>query len=293
MTNHPERDALTLRGDHGGGTGWAGDPVGGGADGRASGGRSSPDGADTVPAHHRWSAWLRPTPAEVVGLALMVLGSLVATVLWWGQSVTGPDGLEGVRAVGAAVNPDGHAQGPAPGVAPDHGERSTADPGAAAPHDPGPADAEVTVHVSGAVARPGLVTLPSGARVGEAVIAAGGLTRDADPDRINLARALVDGEHVHLPRVGEDGGAVAGPAAPGGTPDGAGAGGTTPDGLIDLNRASAAELEQLPGIGPARAAAIVEFRDLHGPFAVPGDLRGVSGIGEATFQKLAPLVVVR
>ena len=302
MTSHPERDHVTQRGEPHRGAGWSGGPLHGGADGLAPDGRPSGDGADTVPAHQRWSGWVRPTPAEVVGLALMVLGSLVATVLWWGQSVTGPDGLEGVRAVGAAVSPDGHAHGPAPGVvpdpgvAPDPGGRSTPDPGAPLPGDPGPTDAAVTVHVSGAVARPGLVTLPTGGRVGEAVIAAGGLTSDADPDRINLARALVDGEHVHLPRVGEDGGTLAGPPAPGGTPDGAGAGGaggTTPDGLVDLNRATATELEQLPGIGPARAAAIVEYRELHGPFAVPGDLREVSGIGEATFQRLAPLVVVR
>lgn len=297
MTNHPERDPVTHRSDPVAGAGWAGDPMGGGA-GWAGEERTSLAGADAVPARQRWSGWVRPTPAEVVGLALMVLGSIVATVLWWGQSVTGPDGLEGVRAVGAAVTSDGHAHGPAPGVALDPGGPSTPDPGGPLPREPGPVDVEVTVHVSGAVTRPGLVTLPSGGRVGDAVVAAGGLTRDADPDRINLARALVDGEHVHLPRVGEDSGSVGGAPAPGGAPDGAGAegaatGGTTPDGLIDLNRAGAAELEQLPGIGPARAAAIVEYRELHGPYAVPGDLRGVSGIGEATFQRLAPLVVVR
>jgi competence protein ComEA len=308
MTSHPERDHVASRSEPDRGAGWSGGPLDGGADGLAPDGPSFGDGVETAPARQRWSGWVRPTPAEVVGLALMVLGSLVATVLWWAQSVTGPDGLEGVRAVGAAVSPDGHAHGPAPGVVldpgvgldpdvvPDPGGRSTTDPGAPLPGDPGPTDAAVTVHVSGAVARPGLVTLPTGGRVGEAVIAAGGLTRDADPDRINLARLLVDGEHVHLPRVGEDGGILAGPPAPGGTSDGAGAGGaggTTPDGLVDLNRATATELEQLPGIGPARAAAIIEYRELHGPFAVPGDLRGVSGIGEATFQKLAPLVVVR
>lgn len=303
MTSHPERDPVTHRGEPDPGAGWSDGPLDGGADGLAPDGRSPRDGVDTAPVRQRWAGWVRPTPAEIVGLALMVLGSLVATVLWWGQSVTGPDGLEGVRTVGAAVSPDGHAHGPAPGVvpapgiAPDPGGWSTPGPGAALPGDPGSADGAVTVHVSGAVARPGLVTLPTGGRVGEAVIAAGGLTSDADPDRINLARTLVDGEHVHLPRVGEDGGTVAGPSAPpGGTPDGAGAGaagGTTPDGLVDLNRASTTELEQLPGIGPARAAAIIEYRELHGPFAVPGDLRGVSGIGEATFQKLAPLVVVR
>ncbi len=298
MTNHPERDPVTHRRDPGAGTDRARDPMSGGGDGWAAEGRTSPAGAEAVPARQRWSGWVRPTPAEVVGLALMVLGSIVATLLWWGQSVSGPDGLDGARAVGVAVTPDGHPHGPAPGVELDPGVPVPSSPGGPMPPDPGPADVEVTVHVSGAVTRPGLVTLPSGGRVGDAVVAAGGLTRDADPDRINLARALVDGEHVHLPRVGEAEGDVGGPPAPVGTPDGAGAGaagtgGATPDGLLDLNRASATELEQLPGIGPARAAAIVEYRELHGPFAVPGDLRGVSGIGEATFQRLAPLVVVR
>ncbi len=311
MTNHPERDPAPHRSDPGARPGWTGD-AGGGGDGWAAQERTSPPGAEAVPVRQRWSGWVRPTPPEVVGLALMVLGSIVASVLWWGQSVTGPDGLEGVRAVGAAVTSDGHAHGPAPGVAPGPGGPSTPapggpstpapggpstpEPGGPLPRDPGPV--EVTVHVSGAVTRPGLVTLPSGGRVGDAVVAAGGLARDADPDRINLARALVDGEHVHLPRVGEDVVTLGGPPAPAGTPDGAGNGGAgtagaTHDGLLDLNRASATELEQLPGIGPARAAAIVEYRELHGPFAVPGDLRGVSGIGEATFQRLAPLVVVR
>lgn len=299
MTDHRGRDPLTHHRHPGTGAGRAAEPVDGGDGDRwAAQERTSPAGAEEVPAPQRWSGWVRPTPAEVVGLALMVLGSIVATVLWWVQSVTGPDGLEGVRAVGAAVTSDGHAHGPAPGIAFDPGDPSTPEPGGPVPRDPGPAEVGVTVHVSGAVVRPGLVSLPSGGRVGDAVVAAGGLTRDADPDRINLARTLVDGEHVHLPRVGEAGETVGGSPGPGGVPDGtgdagAGAGGTTPDGLLDLNRASAAELEQLPGIGPARAAAIVEYRELHGPFAVPGDLRAVSGIGEATFQRLAPLVVVR
>ncbi len=252
--------------------------------------------AEVLPVRQRWAGWVRPTPAEAIGLALLVLGSIVATLLWWGQSVTGPDALDAIQAVGAAVTAEGHAHGPAPGVVPDPAGPMAGTPDGAAPHRPGSAHGEVTVHVSGGVARPGLVTLPSGGRVGDAVVAAGGLTRDADPDRINLARTLVDGEHVHLPRLGES--AAGAPPGAGSADDGAGetgtgSPGTTPEGLIDLNRATAAELEQLPGIGPARAAAIIEYRELHGPFAVPGDLRGVSGIGEATFQRLAPLVVVR
>jgi len=251
--------------------------------------------------------WLRPTPAELVGLVLLVLGSVVATVVWWGQSVTAPAGVDQLRAAGPAVPSDpqadgasdgpsdrvaqGTAQGAADGARPSAavaGGREPAPGGDAGEAGP----SAVTVHVSGAVSRPGLVTLAAGGRVGDAVVAAGGLTDDADPDRVNLARALADGEHVHLPRIGEDPPEPVGPVAPH-RPDAGDAAEGGGDEPLDLNRASATELEQLPGIGPARAAAIVEHRERQGPFAVPGDLRGVPGIGEATFQNLAPLVVVR
>lgn len=181
-----------------------------------------------------------------------------------------------------------------------HGSPGASDPAPAAPlpssQPPGP----LTVHVSGAVARPGLVELPAGSRVGHAVEAAGGLGPGADLATINLARPLVDGEQVHVLREGEaspapvaeppaavDGSAVdpGGAASGGGTAGAAGA--EAGDGRIDLNRATVEELETLPGIGPAKAAAIVEHRETHGPFAEPGDIRAVSGIGEKTFQQLA------
>jgi competence protein ComEA len=140
------------------------------------------------------------------------------------------------------------------------------------------------VHVTGAVALPGLLTLAPGARVGDAVAAAGGALPDAWLDRVNLARPVADGEQVHVPRVGED---APPPAASGPTSQG-----ILPDGRVDLNRATAEELATLPGIGPARAAAIIAAREEQ-PFDEPGDLRRVPGIGEATFQRLAPLVAVR
>jgi competence protein ComEA len=249
--------------------------------------------SEAAPARsERLLGWLRPTPAELVGLVLLLLGSVVATVVWWGQSVTGPASIDQVRAVGTEVPAISDA-----GEAPAGDGEAVADAGAVGPVAGDDAAGSgsgtaVTVHVSGAVTHPGLVTLPTGGRVGDAVVAAGGLTGDADTARVNLARALVDGEQVHLPRVGED---PPEPVAPAGTslPETGAPSGATADAPLDLNRASAAELDELPGIGPSRAAAIVEHRERHGPFAVPGDLRAVPGIGEVTFQNLAPLVVVR
>jgi competence protein ComEA len=262
-----------------------------------------PGGIRAVAARLR--AWWVPTPAELVGLALLLLGALVASVLWWYPSVTGPGGVRAtavppaVSAPDPAIGADGQVPGSPSGADPGEvvGDGAAAAPGPvrSEAHDPGVdaragagtdpgASASVTVHVTGGVVTAGLQTLPGGARVADAVAAAGGVATDADLERINLARPLVDGEHVHVPRVGEDLPPV--PAA-----EGTGAVGA--DGLLDLTRASATDLETLPGIGPSRAAAIVEHREREGPFAVPGDLRAVPGIGEATFQTLAPLVVVR
>ena len=120
----------------------------------------------------------------------------------------------------------------------------------------------------------------------QAVEAAGGLLLDADPGPLNLARTVADGERIDVPRVGEP--AVG--ASGGGAVDGDG--GVRADGLVDLNRATPAELEELPGVGPVLASRIIAFRDANGPFTEVGQLREVSGIGEKTFQSLAPLVAV-
>lgn len=251
----------------------------------------------------RAAGWLSPTPSELLALAILLLGSVVASLAWWYGSVTAPVGPAPAAMAGASFGEQGD-DAPAVG-APDSPEVDTGQPDAAtdasqggtgAAGDAAPGTGPVLVHVSGAVRRPGLITLSATARVGDAVDAAGGLTGDADGDRINLARVLVDGEQVHVPVEGEElPPATAGDpgAAPGSAAPSDGGGGLDPQGRIDLNRATAAELETLPGIGPARATAIVDHREQHGPFGVPGDLRAVSGIGEATFQNLAPLIVVR
>lgn len=157
--------------------------------------------------------------------------------------------------------------------------------------------AELVVHAAGAVVRPGIYTLDPTARVDDLVRAAGGLAPDADGARINLAAPLADGARVYVPRVGEaDAPAVVGPDV-GGPPSGPagatdGPGGADPAAPIDLNTATEAELDELPGVGPSIAAAIVAFRTENGGFTSVDDLLDVRGIGEAKLADIRPLVTV-
>jgi competence protein ComEA len=144
---------------------------------------------------------------------------------------------------------------------------------------------EVVVHVVGAVAAPGVQRLPTGSRVIDAVEAAGGAAADADLSRVNLAAVLADGQQVVVLRPGEAPPAAAG-AGPSGPGAADGAGGDSDGALVDINRASAAELEELPGVGPATAEAIIAHRDQNGPFASVDDLLDVRGIGEAKLEQL-------
>ena len=139
------------------------------------------------------------------------------------------------------------------------------------------------VHVAGAVAQPGVYDLRAPARVVDAIEAAGGPTPEAELDALNLAAALVDGQRIYLPVVGEIVPSV---------DDGSAGGVDAVSGPIDLNAATPAELEELPGIGPATANAIVEHRDEHGPFASVDDLTDVSGIGPAKLDAIRDLVQV-
>jgi competence protein ComEA len=148
----------------------------------------------------------------------------------------------------------------------------------------------VTVHAAGALVRPGVYVLPAGARVADAVAAAEGASPDADLDQLNLATRVGDGDRVYVPRKGE---AAAPP--PGATPPGPGPGGataTTRAAVLDLNAATAEQLEALPGVGPSLAAAIVEHRTRHGRFRTVDDLVDVPGIGPAKLAALRPLVRV-
>jgi competence protein ComEA len=141
----------------------------------------------------------------------------------------------------------------------------------------------VIVYISGAVGAPDVYELPSDARIKDLVLAAGGLAADADSERINLAERLKDSEHVHVPRQGEspDDGAVVADTA-----------GAAQGGSLDLNTASASDLDSLPGIGQSFADRIIEYRTTNGPFTSVEDLQKVKGIGAALFAKIAPLVSV-
>jgi competence protein ComEA len=143
------------------------------------------------------------------------------------------------------------------------------------------------VHVAGAVARPGLVEVAAGDRVADAIAAAGGGLPDSDLDRLNLAAPVADGQRIPVARVGEPVGG-ADPAAPGGDAGGSGA----PAGPIDLNTATAEQLDTLPGIGPTLAAAILRERERRGGFTDVGQLRDVRGIGEARYADIRELVTV-
>lgn len=147
-----------------------------------------------------------------------------------------------------------------------------------APATPSPSPtAKVTVHVAGKIRKPGVYLLPSGARVTDAVAAAGGVSRGASIGGLNLARRLIDGEQIVV--------GAKQPAAIPGSPvvDPANA-------VLDLNSATPEQLEQLPGVGEVLAARIVEFRTSRGGFTTVDQLREVSGIGPKTFEEIKPKV---
>lgn len=133
----------------------------------------------------------------------------------------------------------------------------------------------IVVHVSGAVQRPGLVTVHASARIADAIAAAGGAESGADLGGLNLAATVHDGDQVVVPVIGAT--PVAGDAASQG---------------IDLNRSSVTELEALPGVGPVLAARIVAFRESNGPFVAVEDLLDVGGIGEAKLEGMRDAISV-
>ena len=153
-------------------------------------------------------------------------------------------------------------------------------------------EAQIVVHVCGAVANPGVYRLSAGSRAEDAVQLAGGMTGEAAADYLNLAGVLTDGEKLVVPyrsdipdggQYGEDGFGQAGSAGVSGEADT----------RVDLNHADQAALMTLPGIGEARAAAILAYRESHGPFQSPEEIMNVSGIKQAAYEKLKDQIVIR
>jgi len=140
-------------------------------------------------------------------------------------------------------------------------------------------EGQVVVHIAGEVFEPGVYALRAGARVVEAIQAAGGETNFADVERLNLARQLVDGEQICVPSIldtAENAVEETGSAA---------------DGKVNINKADEATLESLTGIGPVKAQAIVEYRKAH-PFSSIEEITSVSGIGEKTLEKIRDQITI-
>ncbi|WP_322802297.1 ComEA family DNA-binding protein [Thermoflexus sp.] len=133
----------------------------------------------------------------------------------------------------------------------------------------------IQVYLTGAVRAPGVYTVPQGVRIWTLLEQAGGAQADADLEALNLAAPVADGMHLHVPRRGEP---------PSATP--------TPSARLNLNTASVEALEQLPGIGPRTAQAIVDHRLKHGPFRRLEDLLAIPGIGPATLERIRPWVTI-
>jgi competence protein ComEA len=149
---------------------------------------------------------------------------------------------------------------------------------AAATASPTTTSGELHVHAAGAVAQPGVVTVPGGSRVTDVIAAAGGPAADADVDQINLAALVTDGERIYVPHKGETVAALG---------SGGGAAGAA-DAIVNLNDADETALETLPGVGPATAKAILDYRTQHGKFRSVDDLLNVRGIGPSKLSQIKP-----
>jgi len=201
-------------------------------------------------------------PGALVLCAVAVVSAALAAVVTW----AGRPAIEPLP--------------PAPAAVADSAAWSTgAEPPGPAPSSSSSQD-EIVVAVVGQVVTPGLVTLPAGSRVADAVAAAGGALPGADLAAVNLARVLADGEQV---AVGVPGAADGGPPA---------AGGADPAGQVNLNTATEAELEELTGVGPVLAGRIVQWRTDNGGFTSVDQLQDVDGIGPSTYEDLRDEVTV-
>ncbi|WP_105566559.1 helix-hairpin-helix domain-containing protein [Microbacterium halophytorum] len=221
-----------------------------------------------------------------IAVVLAVAAVVIAIAVWRGATAPVEIVPDAPSPAGAAATDAGVGGGPGGAGAGTDGAVDETARGEGTPA--GGAGAQLFVHVFGAVEEPGLYALPAGARVVDAVSAAGGVTDEAAPEGVNLARGLSDGEQVGVPTVAQlEAGEAAAPvlgAADGPTPEAA-----RP---VDLNTADQAELETLPGIGPALAQRVIAWREENGGFASVDDLLAVSGIGEKVLAGLQDRVTV-
>ena len=230
---------------------------------------------------------IAPRAAIIAGSALLILALALALRAVLVSTSAGSHEAPAAAGASATMRPPPAGTAASPGMKPV--TVPTTGP-SAGPGGLSTTSGSVVVHVTGAVSRPGVVTLPPGSRVTDAIDAVGGASAEADTQQLNLARVLTDGEQIRVPRIGE---VLPEPAPqPGGdaasgartTPGKSGGGGAS--GTININTASASDLEKLPGIGPALAERIVEYRDSHGPFASVDALTDVPGIGKAKLEGL-------
>ncbi len=230
------------------------------------------------------SWWRARVSARLSGLPLDRPGVLAAAVIGVGAVVGALVVVVSLRGSPPPVEMNLPRAGP-----PSTSSSGPAGPEAASRSD-GP-DSKVFVYAAGAVVRSGVYQVPAGARVTDVVDAAGGPAPDADLQQLNLAAKVADGERVYVPRRGETPPTPVGP----GTGD-SGTGGSTSSGSangpVNLNTATLDQLETLPGVGPATAQAILDYRKEHGRFANVDELIEVRGIGEAKLAALRPKVRV-
>ncbi len=197
-------------------------------------------------------------------------GEVVAVISAQERSVGGEDasGAEAATGEGETISAEREAEGGNEGDS-RSGEASLGGAGS---------ETMLCVHVDGEVAAPGVYYLPEGSRVVDAVEAAGGMTGDARSSGVNLAQGLTDGQQVLIPGPDDVPGAAGSPAG--------GEGAAAGDERVNVNTATAAELETLDGIGEVTAAKIIAEREARGPFASPEDLKRVSGIGDKKIEAL-------
>lgn len=231
---------------------------------------------DRLPAGARAVAGRRNVSGHHVAVLAVVLACSLALTAWW--VVSGSAQPEPVSTLAPAAPLPSES---VPGGTDDGGTDASPD----AAGTPATGEATLIVDVAGKVRRPGIVTLPPGSRVIDALKAAGGARDSVDLTSLNLARELVDGEQLLVglappPHLPPPSGAV-----PGGTPTG-------PVSLVNLNTATIIELDTLPGVGPVTAQAILDWRAEHGSFSSVDELLEIDGIGEATLADLRDLVTV-